>query len=206
MQSESWTTIGGPSNPKEGELSWRKANDLDASASQNPNQDVANRLKDGKTIKRDPFVTAREEMMTRIDEQYSLRAKSQTRVSFSPRTPALWPWRPRWGGSPGAKRFQLTGKDASQKRRQSRQSRKESRLRQDDRGRDPLEDYIVREAGKPPMFKTVVDGKMRMIPLEAARTQLQKRLSAESTWEAGKLPEEGAGRPRSASCAHGKPP
>jgi len=33
------------------------------------------------------------------------------------------------------------------------------------------------------MFKTVVDGKIRMIPLEAARTQLQKRLSAESTWE-----------------------
>jgi hypothetical protein len=48
---------------------------------------------------------------------------------------------------------------------------------------DPLEEYVVREAGKPPMFKALVDGKVRLIPLEQARAQLQKHVAAEQRLE-----------------------
>jgi hypothetical protein len=48
---------------------------------------------------------------------------------------------------------------------------------------DPLEEYVVREAGKPPMFKAMVDGKLRLIPLEQARAQLQKHVAAEQRLE-----------------------
>ena len=43
---------------------------------------------------------------------------------------------------------------------------------------DPLADYIVEQNGKP-MMKTVVDGKIVMIPLDQARAQLQKHGSAD---------------------------
>lgn len=163
-----------------------EANDLGASASQNDNQDVANRLKDGKTIKRDPFVTAREEMMARIDEQV-LAAREESDESFfqsaDPRALAM-------AAEMGREsRGEQISADSRQGRQQAEaidpatQEGDPDPVVAADTGRDPLEDYIVREAGKPPMFKTVVDGKIRMIPLEAARTQLQKRLSAESTWE-----------------------
>lgn len=46
-------------------------------------------------------------------------------------------------------------------------------------GVDPLEEFVVRQPGKAPMFKTVVDGKVQLIPLETARTQLQKSLAAD---------------------------
>jgi hypothetical protein len=48
-----------------------------------------------------------------------------------------------------------------------------------DRGKDPLEEFVVREAGKAPMFKTVIDGKTQLIPLDKARQQLQKHLAAD---------------------------
>jgi hypothetical protein len=51
------------------------------------------------------------------------------------------------------------------------------------RAADPLEEYVVREAGKPPMFKAMVDGKVRLIPLEQARSQLQKHVAAEQRME-----------------------
>lgn len=46
------------------------------------------------------------------------------------------------------------------------------------KGEDPLGDYVVRVEGKP-MFKTVVDGKEVLIPLDRARAQLQKHLAAD---------------------------
>lgn len=46
------------------------------------------------------------------------------------------------------------------------------------KGEDPLGDYVVRVNGKP-MFKTLVDGQEKLIPLEAARAQLQKHLAAD---------------------------
>lgn len=49
----------------------------------------------------------------------------------------------------------------------------------DDQGNDPLAEFIVREAGKPPMFKTVVNGRTVLVPLDRARQQLQKHIAAD---------------------------
>jgi hypothetical protein len=49
---------------------------------------------------------------------------------------------------------------------------------------DPLEDFVVREAGKQPMFKTIVDGKVVLIPLDRARQQLQKNMAADARLQA----------------------
>lgn len=46
------------------------------------------------------------------------------------------------------------------------------------KGEDPLGDFVIRVNGKP-MFKTLVDGVEKLIPLEAARSQLQKHLAAD---------------------------
>lgn len=46
------------------------------------------------------------------------------------------------------------------------------------KGDDPLGDFVVRVNGKP-MFKTLVDGQEKLIPLENARAQLQKHLAAD---------------------------
>jgi hypothetical protein len=46
------------------------------------------------------------------------------------------------------------------------------------KGEDPLGQYVVRVDGKP-MFKTLVDGKEELIPLDRARQQLQKHLAAD---------------------------
>lgn len=46
-------------------------------------------------------------------------------------------------------------------------------------GSDPLADYIVRPEGRPPQFRTVVDGKVVLIPLDKARAQLQKHVAAD---------------------------
>ena len=46
------------------------------------------------------------------------------------------------------------------------------------KGEDPLGEFVVRVDGKP-MFKTLVDGQEKLIPLEAARAQLQKHLAAD---------------------------
>jgi hypothetical protein len=45
------------------------------------------------------------------------------------------------------------------------------------KGEDPLGEYVVRVDGKP-MFRTVVDGKERLIPLDHARQELQIGLAA----------------------------
>jgi hypothetical protein len=47
------------------------------------------------------------------------------------------------------------------------------------KGEDPLGDYVVRTKDGKPMFKTLVDGKEELIPLDRARAQLQKHLAAD---------------------------
>lgn len=51
-------------------------------------------------------------------------------------------------------------------------------VRISNKGEDPLGDYVVRVDGKP-MFRTIVDGKESLIPLDRARAQLQKHLAAD---------------------------
>jgi hypothetical protein len=46
------------------------------------------------------------------------------------------------------------------------------------KGDDPLGEFVIRVNGKP-MFKTLVDGQEKLIPLDTARAQLQKHLSAD---------------------------
>lgn len=46
------------------------------------------------------------------------------------------------------------------------------------KGDDPLSEFVIRVNGKP-MFKTLVDGQEKLIPLETARAQLQKHVSAD---------------------------
>ena len=53
------------------------------------------------------------------------------------------------------------------------------------KGEDPLGDYVVRVDGKP-MFKTVVDGQERLIPLDRARQQLQLHLAADTRFDQAK--------------------
>ena len=55
----------------------------------------------------------------------------------------------------------------------------EAAVRISKKGADPLADYVVRQDGKA-MFKTVVDGKQILIPLDKARAQLQKHLAADA--------------------------
>lgn len=50
------------------------------------------------------------------------------------------------------------------------------------KGEDPLGDYVVRVDGKP-MFKTVVDGQERLIPLDRARQELQIGLAAKTRFD-----------------------
>ncbi len=51
-------------------------------------------------------------------------------------------------------------------------------VRVSNKGTDPLGDYVVRVEGKP-MFKTLVDGREVLVPLDRARAQLQKHLAAD---------------------------
>jgi hypothetical protein len=58
-------------------------------------------------------------------------------------------------------------------------------VRISNKGTDPLGEYVVRVEGKP-MFKTIVDRKEVLIPLERARTQLQQHLAADIRFEQAK--------------------
>lgn len=49
-----------------------------------------------------------------------------------------------------------------------------------EQGADPLDEFIVREKGKPPQLKALVDGKVMLIPLDKARAQLQKQGAADA--------------------------
>ena len=57
-------------------------------------------------------------------------------------------------------------------------TRAKEAVRISNKGEDPLGEYVVRVDGKP-MFKTLVDGREQLIPLDRARQQLQKHLAAD---------------------------
>lgn len=156
--------------------------DQDDGSSQNQNQGVAKPGQDGK-IKpgKDSFITAREEMMARIDEQI-VEARAQDDETFfqqaDPRAIVL-------AAEMGREsRGQQISADSRQGRQQAEvadpviQDGDPDPVAEATRI-DPLEDFIVRQAGKPAMFKTIVNGQVKLVPLETARTQLQKHLSAE---------------------------
>jgi hypothetical protein len=167
--------------------------DGDASASQNGNQGVANPNAGVKTPpKRDPVLTARDEMLARMDEQIvEMRANDEETFyqTADPRALALAAEMGREARGEQISADSRQGRQRAEAERSSGTQEAEPASAQvaeatriDDAGRDPLEDFIIREAGRAPMFKTVVNGKVKLVPLETARTQLQKHLSAEESW------------------------
>jgi hypothetical protein len=71
--------------------------------------------------------------------------------------------------------YELVGEDAEQLRQEGLQSRSPA----EGQNVDPLAEYIVIGDNGAPMFKTKVDGEERLVPLDAARTQLQKHVAAD---------------------------
>lgn len=151
----------------------------DTSVSQNQNQPVAKVVP-----KRDPFIESREAMMARLDEQI-VEARSQDDETFfqsaDPRAIAL-------AAEMGREsRGEQISADSRQGRQQAAAVEADPVTQEADPDPaveatqiDPLEDFIVRQPGKAPMFKTVVNGRVILMPLEAARTQLQKHAAADA--------------------------
>jgi hypothetical protein len=166
------------------------ANDGDADASQNGNQGVANQNQGVKTPpKRDPVLTARDEMLARLDEQIIESRSADDETFFQTADPRALAMAVEMGRE---SRGEQISSDSRQGRQQAAREEvapvtqeaepeptAKRRTQVDEQGRDPLEDFIVREDGRAPMFKTIVNGQVRLVPLETARTQLQKHLSAE---------------------------
>lgn len=154
--------------------------------SQNRTAPVASGPQTGKTVpKRDPFIESREAMMSRIDDQIVESRANDDELFFQQGDPRAVALAAEMGRE---SRGEQISTDRQQGRRQAEvvdpvtqdadldQAAEATRI-------DPLEDFIVRQPGKAPMFKTVVNGQVRLVPLETARTQLQKHLSAEQVFE-----------------------
>jgi hypothetical protein len=140
---------------------------------------------------RDPKLSERDELLARMDEKV-LAARAEDDKKFfasadvDPRAAALaaemareargeqtTEERIRAGESPEA-----VIEDADAGAGDAAEAAAKAAVRISNKGQDPLGDYVVRVEGKP-MFKTVVDGKEVLVPLDRARTQLQKHLAAD---------------------------
>jgi len=169
-------------------------------ASQNQSTDVANRGRDGAQPqpKRAPQPTERETMLARLDEQIiAQRAEDDQRfletgdpravmlaaeMGRESRGEAINTDRPRVANRPAPESGTVEPIVESDETRQeadaaAEAAREATQIGSD--GADPLADYIVRQDGKPPQFRTVVDGQVRLIPLDKARAALQKHLAAD---------------------------
>jgi hypothetical protein len=140
---------------------------------------------------RDPALLARDEMMARADAHIEAeRAAEHKRFLESsdvdPRAALLASEMAREArGEPTAADRERSGDEpetvdgaASVQPADAAEKQAREAVRISNKGEDPLGDYVVRVEGKP-MFKTLVDGKERLIPLEAARAQLQKHMAAD---------------------------
>lgn len=154
----------------------------DASASQssqNPNPGVAK-----PTVKRDPFIVDREAMMVRIDERVEQSRAADDETFFQQGDPRAIALAAEMGRESRGERIAA---DRGQGRQEAAAVEVEPETQEVDSATaveataiDPLEDFIVRQPGKAPMFKTVVNGRVVLMPLEAARTQLQKHAAADA--------------------------
>lgn len=137
---------------------------------------------------RDPKLVERDEMLARMDEQI-LAARAQDDKNFlasadvDPRAAMLAVQMAAEargekidtdsGDEPGT---EVETEEAPVADAAEAAAREATRISH--KGTDPLGDYVVRVDGKP-MFKTLVDGKEVLVPLDRARTQLQKHLAAD---------------------------
>jgi hypothetical protein len=163
------------------------------STSQNDGSAVANaagaRKIPAKAPGPDPFVQSRDQMLADIDArivEQRTREDQEFLESADPRAALLHQ----------QMQDEAAGRETSaERRRAGQQERQEHRAAErqamdeaiqvadqatkiDDRGADPLADYIVRRDGKP-MFRAVVDGRTVEVPLEEARANIQKNIAAD---------------------------
>jgi len=135
--------------------------------------------------KRDPKLVERDELLARMDAQVEARRKQEQEefLQASDKDPQAWLLHQQMTAEanaqptaevdeptePEAEPIEPVEAAAPVARPAERVSTK---------GEDPLGQYVVRVDGKP-MFKTLVDGKEELIPLDRARQQLQKHLAAD---------------------------
>lgn len=164
-------------------------------ASQNRDGGVANGSQNGKpvAVKRDPALTARDELLKRMDEQIVQDRADSDEDFFQSGDPRAIALAAEMGRESRGERIaadrSAQGRDAaagaeaeliSQEAGEAAAAEGQAAAHvQPTTDGDPLEEYVVREAGKLPMFRTVVDGKVHLVPLDRARQQLQKHLAAD---------------------------
>src|SRR5882762_3575926 len=134
--------------------------------SQNEDQAVAFRDQNGKPAKRDPVLSARDLMLAEMDEKIIESRANDDETFFQTADPRALVLAAEMGRESRGEqvstdsrqgRNAAAGEEAepiSQDVREAPADQVATRV--DARGQDPLEDYIVREAGKVPMFKTVI--------------------------------------------------
>ena len=134
---------------------------------------------------KDPRLSEREALMARIDEQViAARAEDDQKfyasANVDPRAAALAAQMAAEArGEPDAREAaQAQIEDADSGAGDAAEATAREAVRISTKGADPLGDYVVRVEGKP-MFKTLVDGKEVLVPLDRARAQLQKHLAAD---------------------------
>jgi hypothetical protein len=133
---------------------------------------------------RDPKLTERDELLARMDEKImASRAKDDAKFFASadvdPRAAALaaaMAKEARGERETPEEPEVLEIPDAGAGDAAEAAAREATRISH--KGQDPLGEYVVRVEGKP-MFKTLVDGREVLVPLDRARAQLQKHLAAD---------------------------
>jgi hypothetical protein len=164
-------------------------------ASQNQDAPVVNRDATGKVVKRDPILSARDELLARMDEQIVDQRSADDETFFQqgdPRAVALAAEMGRESRGERISADRVQGRSAAAGEEADPILQEEGAdpaadaaaeeaaraVRISTKGEDPLAEYVVRDNGKA-MFKTVVDGKVHLVPLDKARAQLQKHLAAD---------------------------
>ena len=167
------------------------ASQSDAASVANPSPPIKDR--------RDPKLIEREELLARMDEKIAARhveddQKFWASADVDPRAAAMAAEMAREArGLPTGREVTpatevdpsddptpveaMDEKAAPRADAAERQAREAVRI--STKGEDPLGQYVVRDKSGKPMFKTLVNGEERLIPLDAARTQLQKHLAAD---------------------------
>ena len=178
----------------------------DASASQNQDQSVANQGQGGKTPpKRDPVLTEREALLARMDEQIleAREADDQYAIdSGDTRTAQMKAEMLREASGRAIRTDSRQGRQVADRAQAQPIDQDDQDAGADyvpeattvvdeppptrqraapvaEDGVDPLADFIVRKSGQAPMFRALVNGQERLIPLEQARAQLQKHVHAD---------------------------
>ena len=168
-----------------------------STASQNPQFGVSKPPQPAKTPSRDPKITARDQLLAEMDARIVEQRAIDDETFFQTADPRAIALAAEMGRESRGEKTLAEQQRDGQGRFTSAAAGEEAipdepeaqpiadeQTQVDARGNDPLEAYIVRDSGKEPMFKTVVDGKVRLIPLEKARAQLQKHIAVDERMKA----------------------